>query len=581
MKFWLSIFLALFFCASAVSASEPAYDTLPPELVRLRDEGRLTVRALWAWNLVPKSTAGMALELRAKGLDLIEADGELLRQWARQADAGELSLTPEQRGVLDELLVWMNSGSEAKPDQPETGTEAQNAQTAEPAPPTDAPVAEGLAAEVPATDVPVADGLTAEIPAPDVPVADGLAEDIPTTDGQIVTEALPQEGSKIPDPTVPDPVSVGGEETGAVVEAESVPASTEPATHQSPVGGEGSAAMFRGGAERTGVTAWAVPEGQPSLVWKCELTTEPCRDPVAFGNMAYIGSVDGHLYAVDLAKGELGWKYDAEDWIDYSPAVFADTVYFGNTVGDKSGDRHLFAVDAATGNEKWRFKSQYYGVNSSPAIVDGTVYFGAGDKHLYALDALSGEKKWSFLGEDSVGTPAIVEGTIFFPHGNRLTALELGAEAEKWTFKTQARINTCPVVADGAVYVGAADDFHLYAVDALSGQEKWKFNTGLIHYPPAVRDGLVLVVSHDNLFALDAQSGTLKWTVNTQRESLTAPVMAQDTILVGAGRFLLALDPSDGLEKWRFEAGDKITTPAVLDGTVYFWSEDGFFYAVR
>ncbi len=594
MKFWMSFFVVLLLCVSPASASMPAYDDLPPELVQLRNEGRLTVRALWAWNLVPKSTAGMALEFRAMGLDLIEADGELLAQWARQADAGELSLTPEQRGVLDELLVWMNSGLDVEPAQSETGvsTEAQIAQTAEPAtdqavglttdvPATDVPVADGLGTEAPATDVPAVDDLATAASATDVPVADGLATDAPARDSQIVAEALPQEGSQIPDSPVADSASVGGEETGAAVEAESVPASAEPAAHQSPVGGEGAAAMYRGGAERTGVTAWAVPEGQPSLVWKCELTTEPCRDPVAFGNMAYIGSVDGHLYAVDLAKGALGWKYDAEDWIDYSPAVFADTVYFGNTVGDKSGDRHLFAVDAATGNEKWRFKSQYYGVNSSPAIVDGTVYFGAGDKHLYALDALSGEKKWSFLGEDSVGTPAIVEGTIFFPHGNRLTALELGAEAEKWTFKTQARINTCPVVADGAVYVGAADDFHLYAVDALSGQEKWKFNTGLIHYPPAVRDGLVLVVSHDNLFALDAQSGTLKWTVNTQRESLTAPVMAQDTILVGAGRFLLALDPSDGLEKWRFEAGDKITTPAVLDGTVYFWSEDGFFYAVR
>jgi hypothetical protein len=294
MKFWLSIFLALFFCVSVVSASEPAYDTLPPELVRLRDEGRLTVRALWAWNLVPKSTAGMALEFRAMGLDLIEADGELLGQWARQADAGELSLTPEQRGVLDELLVWMNSGLEARPDQPDTGTEAQNAQAAEPAPPTDAsvadglaaevpatdvPVADGLAAEVPATDVPVADGLAAEVPAPDVPAADGLAAEVPATDvpaadglaaevpatdvpvadglaaevpatdapladglaaeapapdGQIVAEALPQEGSQIPDQALPDPASIDGAEAGAAVEAEPAPPLAEPATISRP-----------------------------------------------------------------------------------------------------------------------------------------------------------------------------------------------------------------------------------------------------------------------------------------------------------------------------------------------------------
>ena len=136
-------------------------------------------------------------------------------------------------------------------------------------------------------------------------------------------------------------------------------------------------------------------------------------------------------------------------------------------------------------------------------------------------------------------------------------------------------------MADGVVYAGAADDFHLYAVDAHSGREIWKFGTGLIHQPPAVRDGVVHVAGIDNLYALDAQSGTLKWTISTERERLTAPVIVGETILVGAGRFLLALDSADGREKWRFEAGDKITAPALSEGTIYFWSEDGHFYAVR
>jgi outer membrane protein assembly factor BamB len=488
MKRWLAIALFFLFSPLPLHAAEQAHDSLPPELVRLRDEGRLTVKALWAWNLVPQSIASIALEFRALGLDLIEADRELLTQWARQADDGNLPLTSGQREALDVLLGLMNSGQAATQVQAGAG-----------------------------------------------PAAEALQK-------SVVTE-----------PGVPQAIST---DDYAMV-------------------------MYRGGPERTGVSAWTVPAVQPTLVWKLKMGEGPCRAPVVLGANAYLGSVDGHLYALDLATGTLKWKFYAEDWVDHPPAVAGDTVFFGNVMGDKSGDRHLFAVDVSTGSEKWRFKSQFYGVNSSPAIINGTVYFGAGDSNLYALDAQTGEKKWSFQGTDSVGTPAISDGTAYFAHGNRLTAVQVGSEVEKWTFRTQTNISTCPVVSDSTVYVGVSDEFHIYAVDAVSGQEKWKFSTGLISYPPAVDDGVVYAVSFDNLYALDARTGAVNWTINTARENLTAPVISEQTILVGAGKYMLALDRTTGQEKWRFEAGDQTTTPAISDGVIYFWSDDGYFYAVR
>lgn len=377
MKFWMGLLFALVLWAQPLSASEPAYDSLPPELIQLRDEGRLTVRALWAWQLVPELTPALALEFRDLGYDLLSADQVQVADWLAQAEAGQIQMSGQQRKLLVAVLVWMNSGQEPQPES------EQHAQAA-------------------------------------LPVGD---------------EVLPGVEAAQPEPV----------ETGDV--------------------------LYRGGLSRTGVSAASFPRQTPNLVWKLELTKEPCRDPVVTGDTAYIGSTDGHLYAISLAEGALRWKFYAEDWVDHPPAVSAGTVYFGNAMGDKSGERHLFAVDAATGSEKWKFKSEFYGVNSSPAIVDGTVYFGAGDHHLYALDALTGEKKWSFKGEDSVGTPAIADGTAYFAHGNRLTAVELGGDAAKWTFRSQTNISTCPVVSDGTVYFGAGDELHIYAVDAQTGQE--------------------------------------------------------------------------------------------------------------
>ncbi|SFL63990.1 hypothetical protein SAMN05421830_104149 [Desulfomicrobium norvegicum] len=108
MRVWLCF--VILFLASPLHASEPAVDTLPPELVRLRDEGQLTVRALWAWKLVPESTAGMAMEFRALGLDLISADRAQLASWLGQADEGQLDLSEAQRDVLGQLISRMDEG---------------------------------------------------------------------------------------------------------------------------------------------------------------------------------------------------------------------------------------------------------------------------------------------------------------------------------------------------------------------------------------------------------------------------------------------------------------------------------------
>lgn len=554
MKFWMALVFALFLWVQPLAASEPAVDTLPPELVRLRDEGRLTVRALWAWNLVPKSTAGMALELKSLGLDLLEADQARLAQWAGQADAGELQLTPGQRQMLDDLLAWMNSG----PGE-QTGA---------------------VAAPSPAHQAAQADGAVAE---PDMASA-APQESRETPDLPAVDPAVPGEGNAtVAVEDVQEPLPMATEAVEPVQpgqEGADQPGSAAAAIREEAAGPGDGVAMYRGGAGRTGVVDSPGPAGPATELWKLKVGEGTCTAPVVLGGVACFGSGDGHLYAVDLAEGALKWKFFAEDWIDQPPAMASGMVFFGNVLGDKSGDRHLFALDAATGSEKWRLKSLYYSVDSSPAIVDEAVYCGVG-KHLYAVDPQTGVEKWSFEATDSVGTPAIAGGVAYFAHANRLTAVELGAEAEKWTFRSQANISTCPVVSDGAVYFGASDEFQIYAVDAATGQEKWKFGTGLIHHPPAVHDGVVYAVSFDNLYALDAQTGTPKWSINTARESLKAPVISGDTIFVGAGKFLLALDRGTGQEKWRFEAGDEITAPAVSEGTIYFWSADGFFHAVR
>jgi outer membrane protein assembly factor BamB len=107
----------------------------------------------------------------------------------------------------------------------------------------------------------------------------------------------------------------------------------------------------------------------------------------------------------------------------------------------------------------------------------------------------------------------------------------------------------------GALYIGSGDG-RLYALDARTGEERWRFPTGhAISSTPAVAEGLVFVGTRDNAFwALDARSGKQRWRLKTGAD-LPLP--------------------------WGFETGDLYTSsPAYAGGVVYFRSGDGQVYAV-
>ena len=78
--------------------------------------------------------------------------------------------------------------------------------------------------------------------------------------------------------------------------------------------------------------------------------------------------------------GALKWSFTAGGAIVGSPAVVDGTVYFGAL------DGHLHAVDAATGTEKWKFKSRMP-IACTPTVTGGTVYITSSAGSLAALDA--------------------------------------------------------------------------------------------------------------------------------------------------------------------------------------------------
>src|SRR4029077_16798202 len=141
--------------------------------------------------------------------------------------------------------------------------------------------------------------------------------------------------------------------------------------------------------------------------WQFQTKGEVLSSPAVAGDTIYIGSSDHMLYALDRTTGAKKWEFKTESRVTSSAAVKAGVVYFG------SFDGNFYAVDAATGKEKWKFSTpgerrfaatHLHGALpvaevmpdpfdfylSSPAIVNGIVYFASGDTNVYALDAATG-----------------------------------------------------------------------------------------------------------------------------------------------------------------------------------------------
>lgn len=74
----------------------------------------------------------------------------------------------------------------------------------------------------------------------------------------------------------------------------------------------------------------------------------------------------------------------------------------------------------------------------------------------------------------------------------------------------------------------------------------------------------------------------IAWTFQTEGEVWSSPTVVDGVVYFGSDDSkLYALDAVSGEKQWEFSAGDMIRShPAIVDGVVYFSSDDGYLYAV-
>lgn len=274
--------------------------------------------------------------------------------------------------------------------------------------------------------------------------------------------------------------------------------------------------------------------------------------PVVADGRLFVGQLRGRFYAVDTGTGGTIWEKDTGHCSAASPAYADGVVYAGFLAdypcpkGDFQDGGFVAAWDAASGAELWRVDMAP--VESSPLVVDGTVYVAAWDAKVYALDARTGAERWS----TELDAQIVASATLIAPE-------EAGGRA--------------------AITIGT-NGGTLYSLDAETGAINWEAQSNdnlgsgreYFYATPAVAYGRVFVGNTDGwMYAYGAKSGNLLWAKQAGSYVYTAAAVAEEVVYIGTyDGFVIAYDAATGAERWRLEMPGAVHgAPTLMAGLLY------------
>jgi outer membrane protein assembly factor BamB len=268
--------------------------------------------------------------------------------------------------------------------------------------------------------------------------------------------------------------------------------------------------------------------GTREIRWEYQMG-DATSGPVAVANgIVFAGALDGFTYAVNATTGELVWKHETPGEVRSPPAV-ADQLAFV-----ASADRSLYALDARTGQERARFRTGG-ALAAAPVTANALAYF-VSERRLFAMEADALEypgqyavtRTWSQLWLWGFPLPA--------PPSQPGDKWRFGPDYPEGFPSRQKRtegIISAPAVAGDTLYVGDTLG-KMYAVDAITGAERWQFQgeDGILVSPIVVGDLLVFGDKAGWLYGLGRAEGTEQWRLQLPAGVRTEPVYAEGQVLV-------------------------------------------------
>jgi outer membrane protein assembly factor BamB len=357
--------------------------------------------------------------------------------------------------------------------------------------------------------------------------------------------------------------------------------------------------IFRGDLRRTGAVPGTASPASGGVQWAFTEAKTFYSSPTIVGNRVYVTSAEfgvfvnkGTIYCFDADTGGVVWKASPDGYRASfsSPSISGKYLVVGEGL-HQTTDARVFCLDVTRdGAVVWQFRTNAH-VESSPAIDDGRVYFGAGDDGYYCFqlqpDAHGNPVQvWHLPHEkyiDAETSPIAHDGRIYFglgEEGQAVCCVDAKTGSELWRLPTPAPVFTPPTVTHKKVLVGMGFANFVDAEDTVI-ERLLKEMKDQGKSDAEVDEARQRMPLNGEVWCIDLASHKVDWRFKTERSVLSAIAAGDDNVVCASRDGTVYAISYSGKERARWSAREPIiASPALTDRYVYVVTESGRLYAL-
>lgn len=282
---------------------------------------------------------------------------------------------------------------------------------------------------------------------------------------------------------------------------------------------------------------------------------------------------------VDL---KLLWTYEAGESIESSAAIVGGTVFVGSQKGE------LVSLNLDNGAVYWKYHTDSPIGESSPAYSGGVVYIGDLGGWFHAVNASDGKKLWAFKSASEIKSSPVVIGdrVLIGSYDQYLYCLATRDGSVLWKLKTNGPVHSTPSISEGLAFIAGCDEL-FRAIRIADGREM--FNVSSDAYTgasPALSGSAAYYGTFNNeVLMVNLKDHRIVWRYQHPQRKFpfysSAAVTAERIVVGGRDKMVHGLNAA-GKGVWTFATKARVeSSPAIAGGRVFIGSNDGRFYVLN
>jgi outer membrane protein assembly factor BamB len=310
------------------------------------------------------------------------------------------------------------------------------------------------------------------------------------------------------------------------------------------------------------------------------------------------GSFQDQQIAIDAKTGEVLWTTFTK-----SAMIFFGSYADGKFIRGGTDDNTMYCFDADTGKVLWTYAAETSGYFCcGTAVGYGMVYSPNKDGHIYAINIETGKLVWRYKGPGTMifpGMPTVADGKVYVTSGQNASYGDESGSSEFvcldaftgkaiWTLPIEAYAPRESVaIAYGYLYLipgevteavdsTSGDEYelmgHIWAFASTSNPESEKSSWNMFHHD----------AGRSSIGERGPANLSLVWSFPTGGAVMSSPSIVNGIVYFGSqDHNIYAVDAKHGNKIWSFTTNNTVeSSVAVVSGKVVTGAEDGYVYCL-